>query len=350
MYRRAPGLVVYWHGTTLVARARTMPRAVPVPADVLAVLDTLTDWRDIGDLAASDDDLDDAAHLLRSLHELGLVQRHDDRPPSAAWDGWEPEASFFHAATRDVPYPADRADAEAWLAKRASLLPPPPPTKRLAGARIRIPAATPTMTLAAALDGRRTWRTFHDDPVPLDALGAVLDRTFRVQRWGTTGYQPAIPLKTSPSAGGRHPVEAYLLAWHVDGLDAGVYHFDAADGALVRLREGLTGAEVGRLLGHQAYYARAGAAVVMTACIERVTWKYPFARAYRAVLIDAGHLGQTFCLMATAAGLAPFCTMAFSDSGLEALLQVDGQQEPAMFVVGVGTRPADDATPSHIPD
>ena len=54
------------------------------------------------------------------------------------------------------------------------------------------------------------------------------------------------------------------------------------------------------------------------------------------MLIDAGHLGQTFCVTATALGLAPFTTMAFSESALEALLGLDGVRECPIYVAGVG--------------
>jgi len=65
----------------------------------------------------------------------------------------------------------------------------------------------------------------------------------------------------------------------------------------------------------------------------------PVARAYRAVLIDAGHLCQTFCLAATWLGLAPFCSMAFADSRIEQDLQLDGVRESLIYVAGVGARP-----------
>ena len=38
------------------------------------------------------------------------------------------------------------------------------------------------------------------------------------------------------------------------------------------------------------------------------------AGAYRVVLFDGGHLCQTFCLVATWLGLAPFCTAALKDT------------------------------------
>jgi SagB-type dehydrogenase family enzyme len=77
----------------------------------------------------------------------------------------------------------------------------------------------------------------------------------------------------------------------------------------------------------------------MTAVFERTEWKYPVARAYRAVLIEAGHFAQTFCLTATALGLAPFCTMALADSLIERDLGVDGVSESVIYACGVGSRP-----------
>jgi hypothetical protein len=72
------------------------------------------------------------------------------------------------------------------------------------------------------------------------------------------------------------------------------------------------------------------------------------SRAYRAILTEAGHLGQTFCLVATTRGLAPFC--AFRDWELDALLGLDGVRKSAMDVVGVGTRPKGRvANPGKIP-
>ena len=55
----------------------------------------------------------------------------------------------------------------------------------------------------------------------------------------------------------------------------------------------------------------------MTAVFPRTMWKYQHVRAYRVVLLDAGHLCQTFCLVATWLGLAPFCTAALKDTLIE---------------------------------
>ena len=70
--------------------------------------------------------------------------------------------------------------------------------------------------------------------------------------------------------------------------------------------------------------------------LARVAWRYRSARAYRVVLIECGHLAQTFCMTATALGLAPFCTAALADTVIERDLGLDGRLQPAMYVVGAG--------------
>ncbi|HWY72768.1 MAG TPA: nitroreductase family protein, partial [Burkholderiaceae bacterium] len=59
-------------------------------------------------------------------------------------------------------------------------------------------------------------------------------------------------------------------------------------------------------------------------------------RAYRVVLLDAGHLCQTFCLTATRIGLAPFSTAALKDTLIEQDLGIDGISESVLYVAGVG--------------
>jgi nitroreductase len=57
------------------------------------------------------------------------------------------------------------------------------------------------------------------------------------------------------------------------------------------------------------------------------------------VLLDAGHLCQTFLLVATSLGLAPFCTAALADSAIERDLRIDGVNESVIYACGVGVRP-----------
>lgn len=80
--------------------------------------------------------------------------------------------------------------------------------------------------------------------------------------------------------------------------------------------------------------------MLMTAVFPRTQWKYREPAAYRTVMIDAGHVCQTFCLVATWLGLAPFCTMAFDQTLVEKELALDGVSESVVYAAGVGTPPS----------
>ncbi|MEM9008208.1 MAG: nitroreductase family protein, partial [Cyanobacteria bacterium P01_F01_bin.86] len=57
---------------------------------------------------------------------------------------------------------------------------------------------------------------------------------------------------------------------------------------------------------------------------------------YRYVLTEVGHLGQNFYLAATALGLGVCCIGALFDDPLHQLLDIDGQEEAALYLITVG--------------
>ncbi len=272
---------------------------------------------------------------VRHLESARLISA--DEPRQWPWANWTPEAAFFHFGTRASRFQTNGALRDRELRTKAIKGPPPAPVKVLDGQRRQLPDAADLDGLSDVLLDRRTWRNFSKQRVTVEQLATVLQLTFGVQQWATVRGQGRVALKTSPSAGARHPIEAYVVSAGVAGLPAGVYHYDAGGHALVQVRR--TRPSLPSLLAGQHYFSRAAFAIVMTAVFERSMWKYPSSRAYRSILIDAGHLGQTFCLVATALGLAPFCTMAFRESQIDKVIGVDGVSETAMYVVGAGARP-----------
>ena len=338
-YRRSPGLVIYWDHGLLAGYRWPAAAAVALTPESIAILDRIPDWTSAGDLRdrlTPGGDIADSESLLQLLCSLGLVDREDDAT-NAEWMEWSPAAAFFHFSTKNRRFPEDLDQRDRELVEKAAHHPQPAPTKRVEGSRTPLINGVPIDgTLQAALIERRTWRRFSDQPVPAGALATLLDRTFKVQARGRVAGQGDVVVKTSPSGGSRHPIEAYLLAWNVDGLRPGAYHYDSATHELVDLRRSVSAADIPDLLAHQTYFSGAGAAVIMCPVFARTMWRYGHSRAYRTVLIDAGHLGQTFCLVATALGLAPFTTMAFIESKLEALLRLDGVLECPIYVAGVG--------------
>ena len=130
-----------------------------------------------------------------------------------------------------------------------------------------------------------------------------------------------------------------MFALNVDGLKRGLYHYRADSNVLELIRTGGRRADVERYLPTQWWYRHAAVLVFFTAVFARSLWRYNYARAYRALLVEAGHMCQTFCLTATALELAPFSVMALADSAIERDLGLDGKTEAVLYCAGVGRRP-----------
>jgi len=273
------------------------------------------------------------------LLEYRSAEWRRDQLLEASWGRWLPEAGF-HFMTKDTPYvPWD------WpIAKKLRLLAArsaPAQFKTIRGAeRIRLTLPAPaTDSFFETLRARRTHREFANGKVSLESVSRLLHTT-----WGVQGYFHAevvgrVPYKTSPSGGARHPGEVYLMALRVEGLESGIYHYQAREHCLARLPGRATARIASDYCATQPYFGKAAALFIMTAVFARTMWKYGRARAYRVVLLETGHLCQTFCLTATRLGLAPFCTAALRDSLIEDGLGLDGISESVLYVAGVGLLP-----------
>jgi SagB-type dehydrogenase family enzyme len=347
-YRRAATLVVYWRSGTLRARNYLTRVETPVTSEVLQLLEHLADWTTAAEVARRIPSLGpprDVGRLLDLFVRRRLAVRDTGavtEPVLGEWTGWHPEAAFFHFATKNGRFRVDPFSYDAELADKARTMPTPAPTKSIAGRAVKLPRGADLGGLGEALTSRRTWRRFGARALALGELATLLQWTFGVQARAAVPGQGDIVFKTAPSGGARHPIEAYVVAFSVRGLAAGsVHHYDAERHRLVRLPGRVARARVAADLGHQPYFADASALVLMAPVFARTMWRYPSSRAYRSVLIEAGHLCQTFCLVATAMKLAPFSTIGFGEQAWERALGLDGISETPVYIAGVGARPGD---------
>jgi SagB-type dehydrogenase family enzyme len=270
------------------------------------------------------------------LLEYDSVERERDELVASSWAPWLPEGGF-HFMTKDTPYVPGDWPLEEKL-KTLPAAPAPPKFKRIRGAasvRLRT-VEVPGDTFFEALHARRTHREFGKGKVSLENVSQLLQTTWGVQGYFNTKAFGCLPYKTSPSGGARHPGEVYLMALRVAGLERGIYHYQAKDNRLARLPGKATPRMASAYCADQPYFTGAAALFIMTAVFARTMWKYGRARAYRVVLLETGHLCQTFCLTATRLGLAPFCTAALKDTLIERDLGLDGVSESVLYVAGVG--------------
>jgi SagB-type dehydrogenase family enzyme len=342
--RRSLTVHAYWKNGDLVLEnfaTRIAVSADPVTIPILAFFDR---WRRRESLAkafpqftARSVDRAIAALLRHSLLvEEGSTQAKLEDAIADTWRHWLPHASF-HFATKNTLFANPRQWTEIARGIRAEATQP-----ALTKAYPRVPRRA--LPAPAAVDGeflrvllaRKTHRRFSGAPITLEALATLLHYT-----WGAMGVIHTTDFgtlmhKTSPSGGARHPGEVYVAALHVTGLAEGIYHYNIRNHSLELLRKGSLRKEVLRQALGQAHVGNAGAVCFMTARFTRSMYRYRTARAYRVVTLETGHLAQTFCLVATWLGLAPFTTAAMHDTDVEEALGIDGVEESVMYIAGVG--------------
>ncbi|MBP1202623.1 putative peptide maturation dehydrogenase [Duganella sp. 1411] len=219
--------------------------------------------------------------------------------------------------------------------------PPAPAIERAdAGTALLLPSAE-RAGLDETLFQRYTGRNF--DPaaiLPLATASRLLQRAFGSQGEREMAPDAFVLKKLSPSAGGLHPTEAYVLAQRVEGVAPGLYHYHPVRHALeplVAMDTAQTAELAMRMVADQDWFVDAPMMVVLVARVERNFWKYRnHAKAYRALLLDAGHLSQTFYLLATEAGMPAFVTAAVNEVDIERAFGLDPLKDMVVAVCGCG--------------
>jgi len=183
-----------------------------------------------------------------------------------------------------------------------------------------------------AIAGRRSFREFKSRPMDLQAVSQLL--------WAAQGITARVfdfELRAAPSAGALYPVETYLASHRVQGLDAGLYHYDVREHALESLKK----ADLGDALMHaglmQPVLSECAAAFIWTAIVKRSRWKYR-QRCYRYIYLDAGHIAQNLVLAAEALSLGTCLIGALFDDEVNRLLGIDGVEETVLYMCAVGPR------------
>jgi SagB-type dehydrogenase family enzyme len=202
-------------------------------------------------------------------------------------------------------------------------------------------AATPALA-AIAHDGPA------DVPAPigLETLTRLLfsaDGLTRSKRVGAEDYH----FRAAPSAGALYPIEIYLAAGGVAGLEAGLYHFSPADLKLRGLRRGDWRGLIARAAARRPSLSAARAVLLLTSIFWRSAWKYR-ARAYRYCFWDAGTLLANLLAAAAADGIAAEVVTAFEDEELESLLGIDWRREGMAALVALGAGAATAAAPPEL--
>jgi SagB-type dehydrogenase domain len=295
--------------------------------------------------------------VLESLLDAGLAVMeapdggsravHAQRDAQVRAGHWWAPAAMLHGAARWQGRDALAATEAAGLATadglRRELGVPPPAVAPRGGHGPQLPLPRSEGTEFDALLLRRaTCRNFDQErALPRELLARMLERVFAAHGSWQADDDTVFLKKGSPSGGSLHPTGAYLLVQRVEGVPPGLYHYHPVDHALQPLPapgEALDALAM-RLLAGQHWFADAPVLVVMATRFARCFWKYrQHPKAYRAVIMDAGHLSQTLYLAATDLGLGAFVTCAVNEIDIEQAFGLDPLEEGVVAVSGFGWR------------
>jgi SagB-type dehydrogenase family enzyme len=197
------------------------------------------------------------------------------------------------------------------------------------GERHELPTVSATGELEAAIANRRSTRTFSGAAIGLEELARLLFFTY-----GRT--DPRGMFRAVASGGALYPLELYVVAFAVDRLEPGIYHYAVESGHLDVVRPGGCASAFKDVVTWQGVdIDNAAAAIVVAATFRRTTAKY-LDRGYRMVLMEAGEAAQNLCLLATSLGLGACLLGGFHDDRLSDLLDIDGVDEAPLLPALIG--------------
>jgi len=173
--------------------------------------------------------------------------------------------------------------------------------------------------LEKAINQRASRREYQDTAIKKSEVAQLLWSASGKQVDGVSGAT-----RVAPSAGATHPMEMYLAAGKVEGLETGVYRYLIQEHSLEQvsredIREELAEAALG-----QNFIAQAPVSVIIVAHHERTTNRYG-ERGERYVHMEAGNISQNLYLQAETLNLATVAVGAFEDNLVAKLLQEEGE-------------------------
>lgn len=342
--RVSPNLAVYFQGKKVVIQNSYTRESFLADAPALQVMGAFSTWktpsRAAGALAGFT--RKSVLEIVQKLSSVGILIRQGSeqevfgRKFRQAWL-WPLAARAFHFSTKIAEY-STREEDKRYFERNLKGKKGPPIYKTYPGnVKTRLLSSSgPEAPLFGTLGERKTTREFSGAPISLKQFSRIVRTT-----WGKESFYETIAFgrllhKSSPSAGARHPIETYVIVNNVTGVSPGLYHYSVLDDSLELLKAGDVSDKCVEYCAGQDWVRRASAVFFMTAVVARTQWKYRDPRAYRALLLDTGHLSQTFLLTSTALGLGAFCIGIIADLLIEKDLGLDGVSETALFAVGVG--------------
>lgn len=179
-----------------------------------------------------------------------------------------------------------------------------------------------SISIEEALNQRRSVRDYKRGVLNLEQISQLL--------WAASGKN--LYRRTFPSAGATYPLETYLVAGEVEGLEPGVYHYSSSKHSLEMTKRQDVRRNLSRSALGQEMIEEAQISLILAANYERTTNHYG-ERGMRYVHMEVGHVGQNVSLQAISLGLGTVMIGAFRDREVQEVL---GIREEPLYIIPVG--------------
>jgi SagB-type dehydrogenase family enzyme len=235
----------------------------------------------------------------------------------------------------------DRTAIQEWLTRiedheqRNKASEPPAPRRYPGYPRRTLPTSRARWLrgLDRALTGRRSHRELHPQLPPAAAIGHILRFAHGVH--SDFGRGP------TPSAGGLQALELYAIVLAADlastWLPAGAYHYDRAGHFLTEIVAGADREPWTQRVPAMSALPHAPLLWIIVGDSRRAGGKYA-DRGGRFLLLEAGHLMQSLCLLSESLGLATLPLGGCLEPDVARALQLPA--EDLVLYAGVCGRPA----------
>ncbi len=180
--------------------------------------------------------------------------------------------------------------------------------------------------LETTLSTRRSLKYYKDEPLSLNTVSQLL--------WSVQGITNNQGLRAAPSAGAIYPLDIYLVAGNITGLNHGVYLYNPNKNELQKT----SNKDKRKLLSEAALMQEAikhaPLSIVITGLFEKTTNRYN-RRGIQYVYLEAGHAAQNLNLQAVALDLGSVAIGAFSDEKVIDVLKLKKERVP-LYILPVG--------------
>lgn len=189
-----------------------------------------------------------------------------------------------------------------------------------------------TSKLREFMHDRRSSRQFSGLPISKKVLCHLLLSSCGLIKLGRSFEDSRRPY---PSAGARYPLEIYTIILNCERMEKGLYHYNVKENCLELLLEKDLSNWLIKVTGGAKWIEDVAVVFIITGVLDRTSIKYG-DRGYRYILLEAGHLGQNMCLLATEMGLGSCPIGGYIDNEVNKLLDINLQKEFALYLIAIG--------------